>query len=114
MQEARINIRVSKNLKENAEQLFNHLGMNMSTAISVFLRKAVEEQEIPFIIGTKSLSYAGDLSSSQITQHFQKAVVSEISNKRENNVPVAKYDADNQKAYIEYPDGSREYINNEG
>ena len=45
-----INVRVDAVLKEQAEQLFADLGMNMSTAITIFLKTAVRCEGIPFEI----------------------------------------------------------------
>lgn len=43
-----INIRVDSKLKEQAETLFSDLGMNMSTAIIMFLKSAVSHNGLPF------------------------------------------------------------------
>ena len=43
-------IRTNSAVKEQAQILFNDLGMDMSTAINIFLRQAVREDRIPFII----------------------------------------------------------------
>ncbi len=43
-----INIRVDKELKRKAENIFNELGFNMSTAINMFLRCSVRYGGIPF------------------------------------------------------------------
>ena len=43
-------IRVDTELKAEAETLFNELGMNLTTAVTVFLRQAVRESRIPFEI----------------------------------------------------------------
>ena len=45
-----LNVRVDKNLKAEADDLFKRLGMNMSTAINIFLTQSVKEQAIPFSI----------------------------------------------------------------
>ncbi|MBQ6675726.1 MAG: type II toxin-antitoxin system RelB/DinJ family antitoxin [Ruminococcus sp.] len=50
MATANINVRVDENLKKNAEKLFEDLGMNMSTAINIFLRQSVEFEGIPFTV----------------------------------------------------------------
>ena len=50
MSTTNINIRVDSSLKEQAEKLFSELGMNMTTAITVFLRSAVSYEGIPFEI----------------------------------------------------------------
>ena len=41
-------MRIDDDLKKDAEALFNELGMNMTTAVTVFIKKAVRERRIPF------------------------------------------------------------------
>lgn len=43
-----INIRIDESLKKDAEDLFGYLGLTMSTAITMFLRSAVNNDGIPF------------------------------------------------------------------
>ena len=43
-----INVRVDSELKAQAESLFSDLGMNMSTAIVMFLKSAVNHDGLPF------------------------------------------------------------------
>lgn len=43
-----LNIRTDKIIKEQAEEIFNELGLNMTTAINMFLRTAIREHGIPF------------------------------------------------------------------
>ena len=43
-----LNIRTDKDLKDKAEAIFNELGLNMTTAVNVFLRTTVREHGIPF------------------------------------------------------------------
>ncbi len=45
-----IQTRVDTNLKNNASQLFEELGLDMSTAIKIFLKKCLQEGGIPFAI----------------------------------------------------------------
>ncbi len=45
---ANLTIRVDANLRQEADALFTSLGMNLSTAINVFLRQAVETEGFPF------------------------------------------------------------------
>ena len=49
-----ITIRVESQLKQEAEELFRSLGLNLSTACNIFLRKAVATQQIPFTVGVSS------------------------------------------------------------
>ncbi|WP_353097676.1 type II toxin-antitoxin system RelB/DinJ family antitoxin [Tissierella praeacuta] len=50
---AQINIRIDDNLKEQAEILFEELGLNMSTAFNVFIRQSIRQGGIPFEITTQ-------------------------------------------------------------
>lgn len=43
-----INVNVPTDVKEEATTLFNSLGLNMSTAINIFLKRAISERGIPF------------------------------------------------------------------
>ena len=55
---ANINIKTDKELKGKAEALFDELGLNMTTAINVFLKQAVYENKIPFEIYRKEIPNA--------------------------------------------------------
>ncbi|MGI6594551.1 MAG: type II toxin-antitoxin system RelB/DinJ family antitoxin [Christensenellales bacterium] len=43
-----LNIRIDKKIKDQAEIIFAELGLNMTTAINMFLRTVVREKKIPF------------------------------------------------------------------
>ena len=43
-----INIRVDSDLKKKAEAIYSQLGMNLSTAMNVFLRSSIRYGGIPF------------------------------------------------------------------
>ena len=43
-----LNIRTDKAIKDQAEEIFNELGLNMTTAVNMFLRTAIREHGIPF------------------------------------------------------------------
>lgn len=42
------NIKIDPQLKQESQTLFENLGLNLSTAVNIFLRQAVREQAIPF------------------------------------------------------------------
>ena len=48
MSTTNINVRVDSALKQEAEALFKDLGLNMSSAITMFLRSAINYDGIPF------------------------------------------------------------------
>ena len=43
-------IRLDENLKKQASELFSNLGLDMSSAITIFLKQCVLKQAIPFPI----------------------------------------------------------------
>lgn len=43
-----LNIRTDKEIKEQADKIFSELGLNMTTAINMFLRTTIRENGIPF------------------------------------------------------------------
>lgn len=45
-----ITIRMDEDLKHQAEMLFEEMGMNMTTAFTIFAKAAVREGRIPFEI----------------------------------------------------------------
>ena len=68
---AQLNIRINDDLKNSAEILFEDLGLNISTAVNMFIRQAVRQGSIPFEITTK----VDDPFWSEANQaHLRKAV----------------------------------------
>ena len=56
MSTTNINVRVDSALKQEAEALFKDLGLNMSVAITMFLRSAINYDGIPFEVKRPSLN----------------------------------------------------------
>lgn len=45
-----VTIRMDKNLKKQAEMVFEEMGLNMTTAITIFTKAVVRQGKIPFEI----------------------------------------------------------------
>lgn len=60
------NIRIDEKLKKESQDLFASLGMDMTTAVNIFLRQAVKEQAIPFRIGEPVPNYGTKEALSEI------------------------------------------------
>jgi DNA-damage-inducible protein J len=45
-----VTIRLDRDIKEQAEKMFNDFGMNLSTAFNIFARQALRQGRIPFEI----------------------------------------------------------------
>jgi DNA-damage-inducible protein J len=50
---ANINIRVDNDVKNKAQNIFSDLGMDMTTAVNIFLRQAIRKNGIPFELVTE-------------------------------------------------------------
>ena len=53
MKNVNLTLRVDRTLKEQAEELFEDLGLSMSAAYTIFLKQAIREQQIPFVISRR-------------------------------------------------------------
>jgi DNA-damage-inducible protein J len=45
-----VTIRLDREIKEQAERMFNDFGMNLSTAFNIFARQSLRQGKIPFEI----------------------------------------------------------------
>jgi DNA-damage-inducible protein J len=43
-----MNIRMDSEVKKQAEEIFSEFGINMTTAINIFLRQSIREHGLPF------------------------------------------------------------------
>ncbi|MCL2045644.1 MAG: type II toxin-antitoxin system RelB/DinJ family antitoxin [Oscillospiraceae bacterium] len=53
MATTRISVNIDKDIKQNAQRIFGEMGLDMTTAIELFLRTAIIEGRIPFEIRTE-------------------------------------------------------------
>ena len=52
-----VNIRVDEELKKQTELLLSEMGLNMTTAVNIFLRQVLRTGGIPFEITTRKDSF---------------------------------------------------------
>jgi len=69
---ARIYVNVDERLKQNAQRVFNEMGMDMTTAITIFLKTVEREECIPFDIRTER-SFYNQLNHERINAALEKA-----------------------------------------
>lgn len=50
MSNTSMNIRMDSELKRQAQELFAQFGLDMTTAVNMFLRQSIRQQGIPFIL----------------------------------------------------------------
>ena len=63
MANTNVTIRIDSQLKKDADELFDDLGMSFTTAINMVVRQCIREQRIPFEI-TRSVPAAFEYDSS--------------------------------------------------
>jgi DNA-damage-inducible protein J len=52
MATANINVRTDAELKMQAQQIFESIGLDLSTAVNLFLKQTVRANNLPFIVGS--------------------------------------------------------------
>lgn len=50
------------------------------------------------------------LSDDELTERFKASIRIDDEIRRIKGLPVARYDRESGRAYLEYPDGGREYV----
>ena len=50
------------------------------------------------------------ISDEELTERFKKAIQIDNEIKKAIGAPIAGYDKKTKRAYLEYPDGRREYV----
>lgn len=71
MAQTLVNFRMDEELKQNMEQTCQELGMNMTTAFTIFAKKMTREKRIPFEVSV-------DPFYSDSNMKYLKKVISEI------------------------------------
>ena len=78
MSKTSMSIRLDSEVKEQAQQVFNNLGMDMTTAINIFLRQAIQYQGLPFDVrldeNRKLLEVLRDLNQNRNMSHSFESV----------------------------------------
>jgi DNA-damage-inducible protein J len=63
MAQVLVNIRMDEYLKKSMEQTCQTLGMNMTTAFTIFAKKMSREQRIPFEVSVDPFYNAGNMTA---------------------------------------------------
>jgi DNA-damage-inducible protein J len=101
-QDVLVTIRVNREHKESADILFEYLGLNMSNAVNIFLRKAVDQRGIPFPVNADNQGFGGR-NADEVTRAFNNAVKQDIAKKQEKGQPVARYDTETEGHTLKTP-----------
>ena len=69
-----LNIRTDKAVKKCAEAIFSALGLNMTTAVNMFLRKSIQENGIPFDLKLNRPVAMGAMTREQLDAELAKGL----------------------------------------
>ena len=87
MSESKIVLTIDDELKNEAEDLFASLGLNLETAISMFLTKSINEGGIPFEVKQTKFVESPDFISSHFTIKSAVYEINEYIKDRFNEEP---------------------------
>ena len=59
---------------------------------------------------TNELDSTCGISDEELTQRFKASIRIDDEIRKIKGLPVARYDDEKRQAYLEYPDGRREYV----
>ena len=68
-----LNIRIDKELKEQAEVFFSELGLNMSSAFNVFVRQSLRQGKIPFELSIVADPFYSSTNTAILRKSIQEA-----------------------------------------
>ncbi len=108
MVKSKLSARVDVDTKEKANEIFQKLGMNLSTGVNVYLHSVVLNQGIPFLLTLNRADFVGN-DVARFENASKEFIAKEITEAKAYGHPVALYDHELKKAYLEYPDGRRDY-----
>jgi DNA-damage-inducible protein J len=102
---------VDEDVKRRAESVFRELGLTMSTGIVLYLNQVVAQRGIPFPLMQGHQSKPSEMEFRKQMEELkaQMAVDSKIEGMRERGIPIALYDDQQKRPYLQHPDGRRVY-----
>lgn len=88
METLNLNVRVDANDKKNFEKFCDNVGMNVSTAVNMFIKAVLREQKIPFEVRSKTFNETvyeklqeAELEMNSTSKRYSKEDVLESMNK---------------------------------
>ena len=78
METLTLNVRVDANDKKGFEKFCNNVGMNVSTAINMFIKAVLRDQKLPFEVKTNTLAETEMSNSSK--RYSKEEILESIDN----------------------------------
>ncbi|MCM1122296.1 MAG: type II toxin-antitoxin system RelB/DinJ family antitoxin [Eubacterium sp.] len=67
-----VNIRVDEELKKQTEGLFADMGLNMTTAVNIFLRQVLRTGGIPFEVTTRTDDFYNPINQQRLRNSIDR------------------------------------------
>ncbi len=90
-----------------AKKIIEDLGLDLETAINIFLGRVIETKSIPFDYSYMKSKF--EMEDYILDFNFKEAVKKALDEAKEKGLPIARFDSKKECSYIEYPDGHRVY-----
>ena len=74
------NVSIDADVKQKAQKLFSDLGMDLSTAINIFLHQAVVENAIPFVITHESSKIRNMKANKKVPEKTEQSLKQSYDN----------------------------------
>ena len=103
-----LHVRVDPEKKMEAERILKSLGLTLTAGVNLCLSGIIRAKGLPFEVKLSREEILGERAL-QAEAAFQKAVDEQLAQDRAHGYPIALYDPERKRPYLEYPDGSREY-----
>ena len=68
MTTANVNVRTDAVLKAQAQQVFESIGLDLSTAVNLFLKQTVKANNLPFVIGVPYVSQSEKITKKRVSR----------------------------------------------
>jgi DNA-damage-inducible protein J len=78
---AQVNIRIDDDLKTRADSIFEELGINMTTAFTMFIRQTIRQGGIPFEITTRTDPFYSEENMKIVLRSIKEAEEGKVISK---------------------------------
>jgi addiction module RelB/DinJ family antitoxin len=96
-----INVRVDSDIKAQSQSLFENLGLDMTTAINMFLRQALKNRAIPFEISEEPANSGAWNNSRMKEKSIQKAqAFADSLAKKVHPKPISEAEKEKRLAFL--------------
>ena len=69
MSTANINVRTDATLKAQAQQVFESIGLDLSTAVNLFLKQTVKANNLPFVVGVSYMNPVVEIATKRVSRY---------------------------------------------